>query len=247
MPYEYLLLPLIAFAAYILKGVTGFGPAIVVVAFGSMIMPPRDVIAMSAVLDTTAGAMLLRMNWKRGGHRFWLPLTLAIVLGSILGSLFLEAISPAVFQILLSGAICFLGFWFLLAKPGQRDDALIGTLPQTGSRTDVAMTFFGGMCGGLFGISGPPVIWHFGRRFTKRAFRQVLIPIFLAAAAARVTAYASIGLLDRHILWYVLASTPGLLMGILLGNRIFKKLSERAFRSIVGILLILVSIQLLLK
>ena len=98
MDYLYFHLPLIAFAAFLMKGMTGFGPAIVVVALGSLILPPREVIAMSSVLDTIAGAMLLRMDWNRQGLRFWLPLALAIVTGSIIGSIFLKVIPPASFQ-----------------------------------------------------------------------------------------------------------------------------------------------------
>jgi uncharacterized membrane protein YfcA len=247
MAPEYLLLPLIAFAAFILKGLTGFGPAIVVVAFGSLIMAPRDVIAMSALLDTLAGAMLLGMDWDRSARRFWLPLALAIVLGSLLGSLFLDAIPPEAFRHLLSGAICFLGLWFLLEKPGKRGRALLDTLPARGGFADRGMTFLGGVCGGLFGISGPPIIWHFGRRFAKRAFRQVLIPIFLAAAVSRVTAYTWLGILDRHTLWYVLLALPGLFAGVLLGNRIFVKISEGTFRRVIGVLLILAAIRIYLK
>jgi len=240
---EYFLLPLIAFLAFLLKAMTGFGPAIIVIAFCSLFIAPHKVIAMSAVLDAVAGGILLRTDWSRGGFRFWGPLAVAIVLGAVIGGIFLNMIPPSYFRLLLGTAIFLLGLWFLIGRPDRAEDRLLNALPDQSSRADVSVSLLGGVCGGLFGISGPPIIWHFGRRFAKRAFRQILVPIFLAAALARIITYASLGIMDRQVLYYVLISIPGLLPGIYFGNKIFSSASEMTFRRIAGAVLLLIAAQ----
>lgn len=240
----YFLLPLIALAAFVLKGITGFGPAIVVIAFGSLLLPPQTIIAVSAILDLAGGGALLRMDRASRGRRFWIPLALAILLGAVAGSFFLKVVPAGPFRISLSAAIFLLGIWFLAGR-GRIDPArLRDSFPDRCRPVDAAVTALGGFCGGFFGISGPPIIWHFGRMFTKQVFRQALIRIFLVAAAVRVIAYAGLGMVDGTIVLYALAAMPGLFLGIWLGDRIFLKISETAFGRIVGAVLLLVAVKL---
>ncbi len=243
---EHLLLFLIACVAFVLKAMTGFGPALVVVAVGSLFLPPPVVIATSAILDLIAGAILLRADWTRGSYRFWVPLAVAIVAGSIVGAFFLRAIPADHFRRLLGIAILGLGVWFALGRQRTPGVGLAAELPARSSGADRLFTFVGGVLGGMLGISGPPIIWHFGRRLTKQAFRQVLVPIFVIAALARASTYSALGLVDRQVLGYVAAALPGLLMGLLVGNRIFLRLSEAQFSRIVGLVLLLVALRLLL-
>lgn len=242
---EYLILPFIAFLAFLVKAVSGFGPAIVVVALGSLFVASRAIIPASAILDMIAGAALLRTDWSRDGMGFWLPLALTIAVGSVAGSVFLKVIPPASFRVVLASAILMLGIWFFLYRGRTDGSDLLHSLPIKPSFSDYGFTLLAGFLGGLLGISGPPIIWHFGRKFSKEVFRRALIPIFLAASIARVVSYTSLGLVDGKVLLYVFFCIPGLLMGIYLGNRIFSSLSEGTFSRVIGWLLVLVAIQLM--
>ncbi len=243
--FAYILLPLIALAAFVLKATTGFGPAIVVIALGSLLMAPQEVIATSSILDMAAGALLLGMDRPRGRLGFWLPLAAAIVSGAVIGGLLIVTIPEGWFHYIFSVAILVLGLWFIFGRGRSADNgSLVDRLPQRCSPGDTAMTFFGGFCGGLFGISGPPIIWQFGRKFAKHAFRQTLVPIFFASALARAVTYGCTGLVTGQVLLYVFASLPGLLLGIYLGNKVFFRLSETWFNRVAGAVLIVVAIQL---
>jgi uncharacterized membrane protein YfcA len=161
---------------------TGFGPAIVVISFGSLVVDPHTIVPASAVLDSIAGFVLLRSDWKRGGHRYWAPLAVAIVAGSVLGAVSLAAIPAQLLRRMLGVAVLVLGIWFILGRSREGGSGLRDELPERSSPLDRGFTFLGGFLGGLLGISGPPIIWHFGRQFAKRAFRQILIPVFFIAA-----------------------------------------------------------------
>ena len=242
---DYILLPLIAFLAFIVKAMTGFGPAIVVISLGSLIIAPHTIIATSAILDFLAGMILLRLDWSGKATRFWLPLAAAIVIGSVLGAVFLKLIPPSQFNIMLAIVIFLLGLWFAFGRDGTNTAGLRKTLKNHCSTLDVLFTFVGGVCGGLFGISGPPIIWHFGRQYAKTAFRQIVVPIFLAAAVARIVTYSAVGIVNVKVLAYVAAGLPGLLLGLFVGNKIFYQLSEKLFSRIVAVILIAVAVKLL--
>lgn len=242
----YLLLPLIACAAFFLKAVSGFGPALVVVALGSLILPPHLVVAMSAMLDAVAGLILFAMDPETRGRRFWIPPAIAIVAGSILGGVLLSLVDPAIFKTLLGVSILLLGLWFGVLRGRGRGEGLSGDLPSRATGPDVIAAGLGGVMGGFLGISGPPILWHFGRKLGKEPLRAILIPIFLAAAIARVATYVGTGVITRQVLVAFAVALPGLAVGIVAGNRAFVRISEQAFGRIIGAILLLVGIRLLL-
>jgi uncharacterized membrane protein YfcA len=245
-PLVYVALPLIAFAAFFLKTVSGFGPALVVVALASLILPPQTVVAVSSLLDAVAGIALFAMDPDTRGRRFWLPLALAIVAGSIGGGILLSVMDPELFRTVLATAIILLGVWFGLLR-ARGDGGLSTELPQRASSADVLATGLGGVMGGFLGISGPPILWHFGRRLAKEPLRALLIPIFLAAAIARVSTYAWTGVLNREVFLAFAIALPGLAAGILAGNRAFVRISEIWFGRIIGVILLLVGLRLLIR
>lgn len=244
-PLVYVLLPLIAFAAFFLKAVSGFGPALIVVALASLLLPPHLVVAMSALLDAVAGAVLFAMDPETKGSRFWIPPAIGIVLGSVLGGVLLSLVDPAVFKTLLGVSILLLGLWFGLLRGRGNGQGLSSDIPSRATGPDVIAAGLGGVMGGFLGISGPPILWHFGRKLGKEPLRSVLIPIFLAAAIARVATYAGAGVISREVLLAFAAALPGLAAGIYFGNRAFVRISERTFGIVVGTILFLVGIRLL--
>jgi uncharacterized membrane protein YfcA len=107
-------------------------------------------------------------------------------------------------------------------------------------------TVAGGILGGFIGISGPPILWHFGKKLAKEPLRRILIPVFLSAAVARVTTYAATGMIGGPVLTVYAACLPGLVFGTLAGNHFFWKVSEVNFSRAIGVILVIVGTRLLL-
>jgi uncharacterized membrane protein YfcA len=229
----------------VLKGSTGFGPAIVFVSIGSLLLPPHTVIAVSAFLDVIGGLVLLRYDKGSTSRSFWMLLGVAIVCGSIIGGVFLRLIPPEPLRIVLGIAVLLLGLWFVFVRALEKHGMLSSHRPTRCSAQDLGITGFAGILGGLIGIDGPPIVWHFGRSFKKEILRGVLIRVFLAAALARVVTYSATGLVDYSVLKYTAAALPGLAAGVWLGNRIFLHISEATFSRITGAVLLVIGGRLL--
>ena len=236
---------LVAFLAYVIKTTTGFGTAIVTVSLGSLLIGTYEAVLLSPVIDVIGGAILFYRDPVTDSKSFWIPLTIAMTVGSVIGAVVLKYIPPQSFDILVGAVIALLGFWFIISRSQKGESVLETTLPDRVTPADLAVSTFSGLCGGLFAVSGPPIVYWLGRRFAKFSFRRTLIAVFFFANIGRLIAYGAAGLLHKSIVTLALFSIPGIVLGIFLGDRIFHFLSEGWFSRIVGAMLLIVSIKLL--
>ena len=243
----FIIVPLIAGAAFFVKAMTGFGPALIFVSLGAQVLAPHTVIPVSAMLDATAGIILSFVDPIHGGRRFWIPPAVAIVLGSFVGGLLLGSMSADLLRLVLGVTIVVLAGWFAFFRSRLHDGSLRDVLPERSTAPDAFIAGAGGVLGGLTGISGPPLLWHFGRKFGKKPLRQILIPVFLFAAVARVATYGGTGMITEEVVRAYLVALPGLLVGTYLGNRVFLRINERTFSRAIGLVLLASGVRLLLS
>ncbi len=241
---HFLIFALIVFAAFFLKAMTGFGPAIVVITFGSILLHPHKLIPLSSMLDFVAGGILFFMEFRKSGWKFYTPIAIVMMAGAVFGGFLLHAVAVDIMKMILSGFILLLGLWFLLQSRFINTSKLKDCLPDSVNVVDMGISTLSGILGGFVGISGPPIIWHMGRHFQKEAFRQALIPIFWGAALMRVITYSSLGMIDFSMLLNGVFLLPFLFLGLWLGNRIFHVLPEKRFRMVVGCVLIVMAARM---
>ena len=199
------------------------------------------------MIDTIGGAVLYWRDPVTDSRSFWMPISAAMIAGSIVGGIMLKVVPAESFDLLLAVVITGLGLWFITGRGKDGESSLEQELPDRCNRSDLAVSSFAGLCGGLFAVSGPPLVYWLGRRFAKYSFRRSLIAVFFFATVVRLITYGVVGLLDMRIWIPALYSIPGILLGMVFGNRIFFALSERAFSRLIGGVLLFVGLRLLLK
>lgn len=105
-----------------------------------------------------------------------------------------------------------------------------------------------GFLSGLMGTGGPPMVLYFlAQGLEKRAFRNRLLAVFLLGSLLRIPAYGIAGLFTADRLLAALALFPALLVGALLGHQIHLRLPARAFRLMLGGLLLAIGFSLILN
>ncbi len=246
-------LTLITLLAYAVKAATGFGPALVVVSLGSMLVGPAHAVILAAFLDMASGAGLLWLDRGRIAAEAWRGLAVTMAAGAVVGAMLLGVIPTATLTRVVAVGIVAFGVW-MLATPTMGGSTDESTRPGAEPRDDRReragfsahlMAAIGGLSGGLIGVGGPPLVIYFGARLPRERFRALIVPLLLTAAVFRVATYALTGQVDRELMMLVLPSLPALPLGLALGNRLFRRWSDRGFRIAVSLLVTLAGLRLL--
>ncbi len=230
-----------------IKAATGFGTAIIFVALGSLLVGTQEAVILCAGIDIIGGSILYWKDPVRDHRPFWAPLAVAMIIGSVFGALLLKLFPADSLDFLVAGIIFILGFWFVTGRGGADKCGLCETIPERASNGDMAVSAFAGVCGGLFAVSGPPIVYWLGRKYGKYAFRRTLIVVFFFATVARFLTYGATGLLSGKMALLSIVAIPGVLLGILIGNRVFAALPERWFGRVVGLALVIVALRMVIK
>ncbi len=105
-----------------------------------------------------------------------------------------------------------------------------------------------GLLSGMFGTGGPPLIFYYQLSgMKKHIFRGQLMTLFFLMALVRFTTYSFSGLITTTRFISAIYIIPAILLGIWLGNSIHIQISEKGFRKMVSIALIIIGIILLTK
>jgi uncharacterized membrane protein YfcA len=151
---------------------------------------------------------------------------------------------------------------FLSATAAQLLQGLLGILViyggisvvrRTGAKANKSpnWSFFlagagSGLCGGLFGASGPPLIYQLYRQpIALVSIRNMLILMFAVTSSTRAFILAVTGQLDTTILELAAIALPTVVLATFVGRRLPPPLSPRAMRGVVCVMLVGIGCQLL--
>lgn len=230
--------------AFFLKGVTGTGTTTVIVAICSLIIEPKLTIVLASFINIFGGLSMVRIDRVPLAPRYWMPIAVLMVVGSVLGAIALKHVPNQQFQLILGVVFLLTALWFLFRVPQPRDKP---HPPASANSMDLGVGTLAGFCGGFIGINAPPLILYFSRYLDKRYLRRLLVLIFIPAAMAQTATFIINGLFDKRILIWGILMLPSMLAGIYLGNHTFHRISENWFRRALGVILVVVSARLIFR
>lgn len=240
VPWLFLLIA--AFAGYF-QTVTGFGLGMIVMGLaGGMGIAPVTSVAAVISLMTLANCVVALPG--RLHHVYWPSVAsaaVAIVPSIMLGVLMLNYLSSSASVIVrvLLGVVIIYGAAGLLLKPNQQK--------QVAGKGSFAL--FGGLSGflgGLFGIAGPPLIYHYYRQPLEPVrIRNTLILLFAVTSGVRTLFVISQGQMNADILLLTAWAFPVVAVATWLGRRWPPPLSAQTMRRLVFVLLILIGASLI--
>jgi len=231
------LIVLAVFLAAFMQTLAGFGLALLVMPLLTLMIGLRN----AAPLVALAGLTLYLVNFFRYRQavawREVLRLGAGIVWGVPLGVWALSRVAEPVVQRVL-GVVLVLYAGYALWQPG--------TLYLRSRGWVYAFGFVAGCLGGAYNTPGPPLVMYGAlRRWPKEPFRAVLQSLFVLNAALVVALHYYFHHLTALVFRWYFYALPALLLGILLGSRVDKKLSSVHFRMLVTVMILLLGLSLL--
>ena len=231
------LIVLIVFLAAVIQTISGFG-------FALMVMPLLVLtlgIQTAAPLVALTGGTLYIVNLSRHHQainvRETLRLAAAAALGIPLGVLAIRTLDGHVVQVAL-GLLLIAYALYSMIKPAQR--------VSISQRWSYPVGFLAGCLGGAYNTAGPPVVVYGDmQQWARNEFRSVLQALFLFNALFVIAVHAVAGNLTVSIGRYYLLAFPALLLGIVAGVLVDRRLAIHHFRTVVNVLILLLGVSLL--
>lgn len=225
--------------AAVVRGLTGFGFAILAVPLMGLVVPPTDAVLLAILLQTWIGPFGVRKALGHIDPKRVAGIALFAMIGTPLGLLVLAQTPHDVARLLIAGIAvgCFGTF---LIKRAPVPNPAVPHLAATGLAA--------GFLNGFAAMPGPPVILYFVRPgVSPMAARGSMILVFFAAGIAGTITAALRGLLNPHLLLVSAAAFPMMLVGNHIGARFFGIVPEPVWRGIVVALLCLAAAGALAK
>lgn len=225
--------------ATLIRSAFGFGEALVAVPLLAFLIPIEVAAPLAALASITVAAVILLQDWSHVHVRSAGRLVIATCLGIPLGLLLLLYVAEPVVKAILAVIITTFSLYSLMSRRRMR----LAT-----DRTAWLFGFSAGVLGGAYGMNGPPlVIYGALRGWSPQHFRATLQGYFLPASLMGVVGYWFAGLWTAPVSRYYLASLPGMLIAILAGRLINRRMHGPRFLVYIHIGLVVIGVMLLMQ
>lgn len=221
-----------AVLAGFVQGLSGFAFALAALSVWTWAVDPQ-LAAPMAVFGSLVGQLVaLPLTWRGTDAKRLAPFITGGLVGIPLGIYLLGILDPAGFKLGL-------GIFLLVYCPAMFFAPSTLAVKWGGRWADGVAGWVGGVFGGIGGLAGAaPTLWCTLRGWDKDTQRGVMQGFNIAMHVATLTGYVIAG--DRitgETLMLFAIITPALVVPVLLGALVFKRLNQKAFRRLVLALL----------
>jgi hypothetical protein len=216
----------VLFVAAFIRSALGFGDAVVAMPLLAMAVGLRTATPLVAFVGPTISLLILARDWRRIEFKAAGRLIAATLLGIPLGVYGLARLPEAPLKAALGVIILGYGL-FGLTRPGTR-------LKREGAWVPWLVGWSAGILGGAYNINGPPVVaYGMLRGWPPESFRATLQGYFLPTGLAILAGHGLAGLWTGTVLRSYLLALPAIVLGVVLGRLLNKKLTHAIFVKLV--------------
>lgn len=216
-------------AAAFVRGLAGFGMAILLVPVLALALPPREAVVVANWLGLLIGLVGLKKIIGQSERSALVIGGLAVV-ATPLGVWLLAYTDPALARMLI--ALIALGSFLLVLLPKRPEHHAPGAVETGGTG------LLSGVLTGFAGMPGPPVVPYYLRReIPAQLARASMMTIFLATSFAGVGSALALRVATWREPLLAAGLFPAVLLGNWLGHLAFGRITDTAWRTFTGAVL----------
>lgn len=227
---------LVVFITNIIQGITGFAGTVIAMPFSIMLIGVDQAKVILNILGLLASIYIVATNRKYIIFKEIKKIIPIMFLGVILGQ-YIYSIFPLKFLLIFYGV-----FIILIALKGL----FIKKEYKTSEIVLALVIFMAGIIHGMF-ISGGPllVIYAVKKINSKEYFRATLAPIWIVLNGYLLINQYFTGIITKELAILLIYTIPSLVLGMIIGSILCKKLSQKTFLKISYVLLLISGIALI--
>ena len=230
-------------AAYVVRGMSGFGAGLIAAPLLAFVLPVHVVVPTTGLLVFVLFIFLTIRDRHDVIWRELKVLALPTIAGVVAGLFLFKSLDNKMLLMMLgSFLIVYAIYMFAVHALG---------LPQfrCSERWALPLGFFGSFVDTMFGGGGGTlvVIYMHARGIGRLEFRATVAALWFIEMIARIGGYAMSGYYTRDVLLLVAALLPVMAAGTWIGERLGNKVKPETFSLILAALLLLSGVSLLLK
>ena len=234
---ELILFFLIILLASVLQTSSGFGFSIMATPFLLMLFSPKEAMQINIILSLVIS---LSLFWTIR-HDVDFSLIKKIFIGSIFGapfgSVLFTTVDLVTFKLIVG--VILIGLTFLLMKNFS--------IQPTRNR-DYGVGFLSGLLTTSIGMAGPPLLLYFaGTKINKENMRATSIVFFIFIYLFSFMSQLLVEGTNKTVWLNSMYALPIVLIGLFIGQILFKKINQKLFTKMIYILLLVAGLFLLLQ
>ena len=219
---------LAAFGSAFVRGLTGFGMAILLVPILALALSPVHAVLLTNFLSVFIGLSEIRRLLRNAERSAWIIIALVAVT-TPLGLYALSLTTPAIARVVIAFIALSAFVAILLPRRGAMDHH-----PATTGGVGI----LSGLMTGYAGMPGPPVVpYYVGRSIPRETAKASMLLIFTCAATTGLVSGAALDVLDWSLAPLAVLLFPAVLLGNRLGNHASGRIGDRLWRIAVGSIL----------
>lgn len=242
-PVQLALSACMVFAAFLVRGLSGFGAGMIGIPLLAFLMPVHTAVAMFGLLVLSLFVFLSVRDWSDVVQPELRRLLLPTLVGVAAGVFLFARLDNRVLLQLLGG--------FLIAYAVYAFAVHYFGLPglRCSPRWAAPVAFAGGFIDTLFGGGGGTlvVVYLHLRGLGRAAFRATVAVLWLFEMIARIIGYGAAGYYTAETLMLCALLLPAMAAGTWAGEKLGNRISQETFSKLLAVLLMLAGIGLLAK